>query len=87
MDSWADPWADTGFLSGEGGPGLTARIQDPHIGPVHRIRTYVLACVRACVRAHTHTQTHTPTQTDRHTCTCIDGKLKYIQINRNCIIM
>ena len=41
--------------------------------------------------AHTHVQTGTwmfmQSQTDRHTCPWIDGKLKYIQINRNCIIM
>ena len=38
MDSRADPCADPGFLSGEGGPGPTARIQDQHMGPIH---TYV----------------------------------------------
>ena len=35
MDSRADPCADLGFLSEEWGPGPTARIQDPHMGPIH----------------------------------------------------
>ena len=83
MDGWTDPCPDPGFLSVEGGPGPTASLQDPHMGPIH---TYVR------IRTHAHVQT-TDTwmfmhrQTDRHTCTCIDGKLKYIQINRNSIIM
>ena len=89
MDSWADLCADQEFLSQAGGPGTTARIQDPHMGPIH---TYVR--IHACMHTYIHTHVQTGTlcmfmhrQTDRHTCTCIDGKLKYIQINRNCIIM
>ena len=69
MDSRADPWVDTGFLSGEGGPGPTARIQDPHMGPIHRIRTNVTLrnCVHACVRTHIHTYIDTHGQTGRET--------------------
>ena len=71
--------------------------------PAYRIRTwdqYIPTYVHAHTHARTHTHTHTHMyrqqtdtwmfmhrQTDRHTCTCIDGKLKYIQINRNGIIM
>ena len=94
-DGWTDPCADPGFLSVEGGPGPTASLQDPHMGPIH---TYVRTRTHAPTHARTHAHTHmyrqqTDTwmfmhrQTDRHTCTCIDGKLKYIQINRNGIIM
>ena len=55
-DGWTDPCADPGFLSVEGGPGPTASLQDPHMGPIH---TYV--------RTRTHTPTHTHVQkTDRH---------------------
>ena len=45
------------FCHGDGGSGPTARIQDPHMGPIHTyVRTY------AC----THTHTHTHTCTGRH---------------------
>ena len=53
MDSRADPCADPGSLSGEGGPGPTARIKDPHMGPIH---TYVHAYTHTCTHARTHTQ-------------------------------
>ena len=57
MDSGADPGAQIqNLLSGVGGvgggPGPTARIQDPHIGPT---RTHT----------HTHTYIHTHVQPDR----------------------
>ena len=83
IDSRADPCADPYFLSGEGDPGPTARIQDPHMG---QIRTYIHTYIHtyACTKRHLM---FVHRQTDRHTCTCIDGKLKYIQIIRNCIIM
>ena len=55
-DGWTDPCADPGFLSVEGGPGPTASLLDPHMGPIH---TYV--------RTRTHARTHTHVQTtDRH---------------------
>ena len=44
-----------------GGPGPTARIQDPHMGPIH---TYLHACMSACM--HTHTHIHIYACTDRH---------------------
>ena len=55
MDSRADPGADPGFFfRGWGGsPGPMARIQDPHMGPIH---TYV------CIQ----TNIHTCACTDRH---------------------
>ena len=59
-DGWTDPCADPGFLSVEGGPGPTASLQDPHMGPIH---TYVRT--RTHPRTHTHTHTHVQT-TDRH---------------------
>ena len=37
------------FLSGGGGPGPTARIQDPHMGPIH---TYV------CIHTYAFTDRH-----------------------------
>ena len=59
-DGWTDPCADPGFLSVEGGPGPTASLQDPHMGPIH-------AYVRTRTHAPTHTHTHTHVQkTDRH---------------------
>ena len=84
MDSRADPGADPGFLSvgggGGWGPGPTARIQDPHMVPIHTYVCYI----------HTHVQTGTcmflHRQTDGHTCTCIDGKLED-RLFITCIIM
>ena len=63
MDSRADPCADPGFLSGEGGPGPTARIKDPHMGPIH---TYVHACMHAYTHMHAHTHARTLAHTHRH---------------------
>ena len=40
------PTGTSRFLSGKWGPGPTARIQDPHIGPIH---TYVRACMYVCM--------------------------------------
>ena len=60
MDSRADLCADPGFLSGEGGPGPTARIQDPHMGPIHRNkRTYVRTYVSIHPCMHCHSQKYT----------------------------
>ena len=47
------------FCQEKGGPGPTARIQDPHMGPIH-------TCVRMHARTHTRTHTHTHVCTDRH---------------------
>ena len=46
-------------------PISTARIQDPHMGP---ISTYVhmRACVRTYVRTYVHTYVHTYACKDRH---------------------
>ena len=62
----------------KGDPGPTARIQDPHMGPIH---TYVRS-IRTYVRSIHNTYIHR--QTDRYTCTCIDGKLKYIHTALSC---
>ena len=63
-DGWTDPCADPGFLSVEGGPGPTASLQDPHMGP---IRTYVRTRTHARTHPRTHARTHTHVQTtDRH---------------------
>ena len=90
MDGWTTRRTqarhDTGFLSGGGGgQGPTARIQDPHMGPIH---------THARARTHTHIHTHVQTdtwmfmhrQTNGHTCTCKDGKLKD-SLLKTCIIM
>ena len=65
MDSREDPCADPGFLSGEEGPGPTARIKDPHMGPIH---TFVHACMHTNTHMHVHmlAHTHTHTHTHRH---------------------
>ena len=71
IDSQADPGADPGlFVRGEGGPGPTARIQDPHMGPIHMY-----------VRTHTyiglHTYIHRPTYVHKiHTYACTDVHMR-----------
>ena len=57
-DGWTDPCADPGFLSVEGGPGPTASLQDPHMGPIH---TYIPTRMHAPTHSHTcadNRQTH-----------------------------
>ena len=95
MDSRANPCADPEFLSGEGvqarRPEYRIRTWDQYI----RTHAYMY-CMHTGTLTHTHTYIHTHVQTgtrmsmhrqtDRHTCTSIDCKLKYIQIYRNCII-
>ena len=48
-------------MSGEGGPGPTARIQDPHMGSLHTyVRTYLH------IHTYMHAYIHTYACTDRH---------------------
>ena len=82
MDGWTAERTHARIKDFCKGKGVQAR------WPEYRIRTcdqYIHTNIHTYVQTGTlmfmHRQTH------RHTCTCIDGKLKYIQINRNCIIM
>ena len=60
-DGWTDLCTDPGFLSVEGGPGPTASLQDPHMGPYIPMNVHA----RTHPRTHAHTHTHVQT-TDRH---------------------
>ena len=75
MDNRADPGVDPGFLSGEGGPGPTARIQDPHMGPIH---TYVhmhtcIVCIQA--RSQTHIRIYIRMYRQAHVCPCTGRRI------------
>ena len=58
MDSRADPGVDRGFFVsvcvGGGGPGPTARIQDPHMGTLHTYVRYISIYIYtyACTDRH-----------------------------------
>ena len=68
-DGWTGPCADPGFLSVEGGPGPTASLQDPHMGPIH---TYVRTRTHARTHAHTHTCTD---NRQTHECSCTGRRI------------
>ena len=70
-DGWTEPCADPGFFSVEGGPGPTASLQDPHMGPIH---TYVPT------RTHTHTHTCTDNR-QTHECSCTGRRIDMIHVH------
>ena len=71
-------WMD--FLSGGGGPGTAARIQDPHMGYIHtNVRTYVHTTythARTHARTHTHTHTYILMYRQANECSCTGRRIE-----------